>query len=47
MSYRYFLFSAYTGVFAALFFYMWFMVSRQKKLERKLNELKDLFNSKR
>ena len=41
MTYRYFLFSAYSGVFLAFFIYMWLMVSRQKKLEKKLDELKD------
>jgi CcmD family protein len=41
MTYRYFLFVAYSGVFAAFFVYMWMIVSRQKKLERKLDELKD------
>jgi CcmD family protein len=41
MTYRYFLFVAYTGVFVAFFVYTRFMDSRQKKLERKLDELKD------
>jgi len=41
MSFRYFLFTAYTGVFLAFFVYMWFLVSRQKRLEKKLDELKD------
>lgn len=41
MNFRYFLFTAYTGVFLAFFVYMWLLVSRQKKLEKKLGELKD------
>lgn len=41
MTFRYFLFTAYTGVFVAFFVYMWFLVSRQKRLEKKLDELKD------
>jgi CcmD family protein len=45
MTYRYFLFVAYTGVFVAFFVYMWLMVSRQKKLERKLDELRDQLRS--
>jgi CcmD family protein len=45
MTYRYFLFVAYSGVFAVFFVYMWLMVSRQKKLERKLDELKDQLRS--
>jgi CcmD family protein len=47
MTYRYFLFVAYTGVFVAFFVYMWFLVSRQKKLERKLDELKEHLREKR
>jgi len=45
MTYRYFLFVAYSGVFFAFFVYMWLIVSRQKKLERKLDELKDQLRS--
>ena len=41
MTFRYFLFTAYTGVFVAFFVYMWFLVSRQKRLEKKLDELKE------
>ena len=45
MTYRYFLFVAYAGVFVAFFVYTWRMDSRQKKLERKLDELKDQLRS--
>jgi CcmD family protein len=45
MTYRYFLFVAYSGVFGAFFVYMWMIGSRQKKLERKLDELKDQLRS--
>jgi CcmD family protein len=46
MTYRYFLFVAYSGVFVAFFVYMWMMNSRQKKLERKLDELKEQLKAK-
>ena len=46
MTYRYFLFVGYAGVFVAFFVYMWFMVSRQKRLEKKLDELKEQLRDK-
>lgn len=33
---------AYTIIFAAFFIYTWLIGSRQKDLERKVDELKDL-----
>ena len=37
-----YLFAAYTVIFAAIFIYSWLMSSRQKKLDRKIDELKEL-----
>ena len=37
-----FLFAAYTVIFAAIFVYTWLMSARQKTLERKIDELKEL-----
>jgi CcmD family protein len=34
--------AAYTVIFAAIFVYTWLMFSRQKRLEKKLDELREL-----
>lgn len=44
---RYFLFGAYAVVSIVFFIYAWRMGSRQKRLEKKLDELKEQVREKR
>ena len=38
---------AYSIIFAAIFIYTWLMSSRQKRLEKKLDELREMVKDKR
>jgi CcmD family protein len=41
------IFAAYAVVFAAIFVFVWLMTSRQRRLEKKLQALKDELRDKR